>query len=406
MDSSKSKKGETTQDTNKINRSDEEIGQEKPAVNDKPKGRTVFKQNDKITCPICQTEWTGQISYVNHLRVHKNYQLCTMCEELIPINNVTMAIHIREKHSGKNPYKCKICGRGYKTKNGVKNHYVSVHADSSARYWCELCDRAFGTKNNYTSHMRSHMGGNKCFICVQKFDDKNLLCMHMRDCHANYLCLICSSYFADLSELRQHESSHTEEEREFGINVDIRQFYGSTEAENTENDDTENTEYKLMQNSSDIVITENMHFEKQPDLTENATREIAHNNSKRKSANKVDDHGGTARKSFKCKFCGRVFKVAMHFTRHIRLHNNKSNFTCQHCGKVCKNEETFKHHIALHLPDDKKPHQCEHCSKGFVTSTSLKKHLLVHSKAKDYICEFCGKAFRDTTKLQVITIIL
>jgi hypothetical protein len=60
-------------------------------------------------------------------------------------------------------------------------------------------------------------------------------------------------------------------------------MYGSTEAENTENDDTENTEYKLMQNSSDIIITENRHFEKQPDLTENATREIAHNNSKRKS---------------------------------------------------------------------------------------------------------------------------
>ena len=182
-----------------------------------------------------------------------------------------------------------------------------------------------------------------------------LLCTHMRDCHANYLCLICSSYFPDLSELRQHESSHTEEDKEFGINVDILQFYISTEAGNKE--------YKFMQNSSDIVITENIHSEKQPDLTRNATRETTHTDSKEKS----DDHGGTARKSFKCKFCGRVFKVAMHFTRHIRLHNNKSNFTCQHCGKVCKNEETFKHHIALHLPDDKKLHQCEqYTSKGFV----------------------------------------
>jgi hypothetical protein len=97
MDSSKSKKrGNNSRYKyfHLINRSDEEIGQEKPAVNDKPKGRTVFKQNDKI---MCQTEWTGQISCVNHLRVHKDYQLCTMCEELIPINNVTMATHIRKK---------------------------------------------------------------------------------------------------------------------------------------------------------------------------------------------------------------------------------------------------------------------------------------------------------------------
>jgi hypothetical protein len=42
-----------------------------------------------------------------------------------------------------------------------------------------------------------------------------------------------------------------------------------------------------------------------------------------------------------------------------------------------------------------------------ISKTNFKKSdLLVHSKAKDYICEFCGKAFRDTTKLQVITIIL
>ena len=158
-----------------------------------------------------------------------------------------------------------------------------------------------------TSHTRSHKGGNTCFICIKKFDDMESLCTHTRDCHANYLCLICSSYFPDLSELRQHESSHTEEEKEFGINVDIRQFYISTEAGNKE--------YKFMQNSSDIVITENIHSEKQPDLTGNAIRETTHTDSKEKS----DDHGGTARKSFKCKFCGRVFKVAMHFTRHIRL---------------------------------------------------------------------------------------
>ncbi|CAC5368648.1 KRAB [Mytilus coruscus] len=184
--------------------------------------------NYSITCQICQMNWSSKIAYVNHIRSHKEYQICSICDELIHVKDVSIEAHISEKHSDINPFKCTICGRGYKSKNGVRNHYVAVHADSSARFWCELCNRAFGTNNNYKTHMRSHKERKHCFMCKQEFENLELLRKHMRDSHAYYLCLICNRYFPDELELKEHEETHSENEKKSGINHDIRNFYDSS----------------------------------------------------------------------------------------------------------------------------------------------------------------------------------
>ncbi|CAG2235299.1 KRAB [Mytilus edulis] len=310
-----------------------------------------------ITCKICQMTWSSKIAYVNHIRSHKEYQICSICDELIHVKDVSIETHISEKHSDINPFKCTICGRGYKSKNGVRNHYVAVHADSSARFWCDLCNRAFGTNNNYKSHMRSHKDRKHCFMCKQEFVNLGLLRQHMRDSHAYYLCLICNRYFPDELELKEHEETHLKMRKKI---ID---------------------EDKIAKNET----TSN-------DLKEDKTDTIS---------SKSSQQCGTARKSFKCKFCGRVFKLGIAFARHVKLHNNQSTFKCQHCGKTCKNEETFKHHMILHLPDEKRPHRCQECGKGFATGTCLKKHFLVHSKLKEYVCEFCGQCCRDMTNLKI-----
>ncbi|VDI24203.1 KRAB domain-containing zinc finger protein [Mytilus galloprovincialis] len=389
-----------------------------------------------ITCKICQMTWSSKIAYVNHIRSHKEYQICSICDELIHVKDVSIETHISEKHSDVNPFKCTICGRGYKSKNGVRNHYVAVHADSSARFWCDLCNRAFGTNNNYKSHMRSHKDRKHCFMCKQEFVNLELLRQHMRDSHAYYLCLICNRYFPDELELKEHEETHLENEKKLCLICNryfpdelelkeheethlenekkseinhIRSFYDSGHEDVVEKDNRQINNHdnagrtgrknlrelflKLLKNQE--IIDEDKIAKNETtsnDLKEDKTDTIS---------SKSSQQCGTARKSFKCKFCGRVFKLGIAFARHVKLHNNQSTFKCQHCGKTCKNEETFKHHMILHLPDEKRPHRCQECGKGFATGTCLKKHFLVHSKLKEYVCEFCGQCCRDMTNLKI-----
>ncbi|XP_052083817.1 zinc finger protein 665-like isoform X2 [Mytilus californianus] len=362
-----------------------------------------------ITCQICQMNWSSKIAYVNHIRSHKEYQICSICDELIHVKDMSIETHISEKHSDINPFKCTICGRGYKSKNGVRNHYVAVHADSSARFWCELCNRAFGTNNNYKTHMRSHKERKHCFMCKQEFENLELLRKHMKDSHAYYLCLICNRYFPDELELKEHEETHSENEKKSGINHDIRKFYDSSnedvmEKDNNQTNNHDNAGSTGRKNLRELFLK----LLKNPDIMDEdkkAKNKTTSNDLKggkeENISSKSSQQCGTARKSFKCKFCGRVFKLGIAFARHVKLHNNQSTFKCQHCGKTCKNEETFKHHMILHLPDEKRPHRCQECGKGFATSTCLKKHFLVHSKLKEYVCEFCGQCCRDMTTLKI-----
>ncbi|XP_021961857.1 zinc finger protein 492 [Folsomia candida] len=105
-----------------------------------------------------------------------------------------------------------------------------------------------------------------------------------------------------------------------------------------------------------------------------------------------------------CELCSQAFTILFDLKQHqVRVHHAELGvdpLKCSHCGKVLNSKRSLKSHEALH--GDTLPFVCTRapCTRGFLQEADLERHVkAVHLKEKNFVCEFCSKAFAQKPNL-------
>ncbi|XP_058023722.1 zinc finger protein 91-like [Ahaetulla prasina] len=122
-------------------------------------------------------------------------------------------------------------------------------------------------------------------------------------------------------------------------------------------------------------------------------------------SNKCNEHGNkivnkrtcTREKPYKCKECGKSFRLSKELTSHHRIHTREKPYKCMECGKGFSLRNNFTRHQRIHTGE--KPYKCMECGTGFSQKGILIAHQRIHTGEKPYKCMECGKDFRTNRKL-------
>lgn len=108
---------------------------------------------------------------------------------------------------------------------------------------------------------------------------------------------------------------------------------------------------------------------------------------------------------FKCKFCGKIFKVQSALERHERVHTGDKPFKCDvaDCEKSFSQKEMLKRHKIIHLSIEDAPFACTQCDKKFRQKEPLRLHISKthtdNATTHPFNCSICNKQFAHSSGL-------
>ncbi|XP_054165423.1 histone-lysine N-methyltransferase PRDM9-like [Oppia nitens] len=135
-------------------------------------------------------------------------------------------------------------------------------------------------------------------------------------------------------------------------------------------------------------------------LNGNSVQHNNHVNVKRLAwKKKVKREQGT----YICEFkgCSVRFRAIDNLQKHHRCHSDTgSGFVCSNCNKSCEQWSSMAGHLWRCHGIDLELHACEHCSYRTYSLSILENiHKRIHSNEKNFLCDTCGKGFKNCKQL-------
>ncbi|XP_014681045.1 PREDICTED: zinc finger protein ZFAT-like isoform X3 [Priapulus caudatus] len=98
-------------------------------------------------------------------------------------------------------------------------------------------------------------------------------------------------------------------------------------------------------------------------------------------------HGKLGRRSFKCKYCKKVFVNARDLEKHTWIHEGLRPYKCDKCSYTCRSANNLKVHQLKHSKE--KTQLCEECGKKYKSVTALNWHIRSHELGRIFKCDKC-----------------
>lgn len=116
------------------------------------------------------------------------------------------------EEKAKKKEKCKECGKVFSNKNSLRLHRKNAHFRSGedAPFKCHICGRGFKYSINLTSHMQIHKESYSCDECGRVFASKSDVKKHalnQHKCSLSYECNKCRRLYCSVKRYQKHRES-------------------------------------------------------------------------------------------------------------------------------------------------------------------------------------------------------